>query len=521
MKPAIVRSFALSALATLLLGWASVASAQPAAEPPAAGPVGDEAAPAAPDADSAADPGTAAADTAPVDSDPATAVAPAPSKPSAAEAQPAPPPEPATAAVEPPSAQAAAAADADADAEAAIAALTETDSAGELDPLGTPPIDVYGFASLGYQHTLVEDNSPWLTLFNRHPSFYVANVNVYFDKQIAADFRSLLEVRFTYLPHGARAISFADGTIGREDNRESDYLNAQRDTPIGGVVLEQVWLEYNAHPLLSVRLGQWLSPYGTWVTDHGAPVIIGVSRPFLIGAELIPERQVGVLLRGGSMLTGPLEVSYALGLSNGRSDVVAFEDLDDNKALTGRVALTVSSLGELQLGGSVYYGRYTEASEGIVFGADGIESRETITLQRDELVYAADLRWIYGGLHVQGEWMSYERRFTERGRPVGPHGGLVPDRRKWGGYALVGYRLPWFPLMPFGKAEYTPDNTAEAVGIPDRVVVMSAGLNYRPTAPVVLKGEYTYGYFTETEGDTTGFTNYKIKVLAFQAAWAF
>ncbi len=507
------------ALATMLLGWAPLAWAQPATEAPGPEPVAEEPAastpaPGAPDAKAPIDPATAAEEQAPADTPPAgaTAAPPAPPPAPVGEAA-APSPETAPAAVDQPTA--------DAEAEAAIEALTEAEPMSEIDPLATPPLDVYGFAALGYQHTLVEDHSPWLTLFDRHPSFYVANVNVYFDKQIATDWRSLLEVRFTYLPHGARQISFSDGSIGREDNRQSDYLNAQRDTQVGGIVLEQVWLEYTAHPLLSVRLGQWLSPYGIWVTDHGAPVIIGVSRPFLIGAELIPERQVGILLKGGSMLTGPLEWSYALGLSNGRSGIAAFEDLDDNKALTGRVALTLSSLGELQVGGSAYYGRNTEASESIVFGADGIEAHETVTLQHDELVYAADLRWIYAGLHVQGEWMWYERRFTERGRPIGPYGGLVPDRRKWGGYALLGYRLPWFPLMPFAKAEYTPDNTAEAVGIPDRVVVMSAGLNYRPIAPVVFKGEYTYGYFTETEGDTTGFTDYAIKVLAFQVAWAF
>jgi len=75
--------------------------------------------------------------------------------------------------------------------------------------------------------------------------------------------------------------------------------------------------------------------------------------------------------------------------------------------------------------------------------------------------------------------------------------------------------------MPFAKGEYTPDNTAEAAGIPDRVVVVSAGLNYRPIAPVVFKGEYTYGRFTETEGDPTGFTDHPIQALAFQVAWAF
>ncbi len=514
------RPFCVLALA--LSAWASTAWAQPATDAPepdrpAAAPPAAEPTPQSPPAPALGETPPAAEAGAKTEATP-EAEASAPPTETAAPQPPvtSPTPEPATAAVEPPTAKA----EGEADAEAALDELTEEEAFGDANaaPL---PLEVYGFADLGYRQVLVERNSPWLLSFNRHPSFFVGNLNLYFDKQITPDWRSLAEVRLTYLPHGARRVSWSDGSVTRIDNQSSDYLDAQRPRQIGGVILEQVWLKYTAHPLLTLRAGQWLSPYGVWVTDHGSPVIIGVRRPIIIGSELIPEHQVGLLLRGGSLLAGSLEWSYALGLSNGRSTLVAYEDLDGNKALTGRLALLLSALGELQLGASLYYGRHTESSEQAVVGPDGVESEEAISLQMDELVYAADLRWVFEGLHVQAEIMSYERRFTEAGRPPDPTGGLTADRRKWGGYALIGYRLPWFPLMPYGKAEYAPDNTAEAYGIPDRAVIWTGGLNYRPIPYVVLKGEFTHGYLTQSEGDTTGLTKHGIDMLEFQLAWAF
>jgi hypothetical protein len=516
-----------SVLALTVTAWASSVWAQPAtADPqpvqPAAEALEVEPTPQPPTAPARGEAPPAADAGSPADTAPTAPEAEASAQPTEP-AAPQPPatsplPEPATAAVEPPTAEAEADAEADADADAALDELTEEETFEDAAPL---PIEVYGFADLGYRQVLVERSSPWLLSFNRHPSFFIGNLNLYFDKQLTPDWRSLAEVRLTYLPHGARRVSWVDGSITRIDNRSSDYLDAQRNRQVGGVILEQVWLQYTAHPLLTMRAGQWLSPYGVWVTDHGSPVIIGVRRPIIIGSELIPEHQVGLLFKGGSLLAGSLEWSYALGLSNGRSTLVAYEDLDGNKALTAHVALLLSALGDLQVGASAYYGRYTESSEQATMGPDGLESEEAISLQMDELVYAADLRWVYEGLHVQGEIMSYERRFTEAGRPPDPTGGLTADRRKWGGYALLGYRLPWFPLMPYGKVEYAPDNTAEVYGIPDQVVIWTGGLNYRPIPYVVLKGEFTRGYFTETEGDTTGLTKHGINMLEFQLAWAF
>ncbi len=410
----------------------------------------------------------------------------------------------------------------EADADALIESLAQSGSAGGIGAtLEERPLQVYGFADVGFRHTMVDDDSPWLVLLNRHSSFFVGNANVYFDKQLHEKWRAMLEVRFTFLPHGARRVGIVGEEITREDNRESDYIDFQRDQNIGGIIPEQIWIDYAPVSLVKLRVGQWLSPYGIWNIDHGSPVIIGVNRPFIVGSQLIPEKQVGLLASGGSLIAGPVEWSYAIGLSNGRATVTSFEDLDSNKAVTARLALGVSSLGTLDIGTTAYLGRHTESVETLANGPNGLETSERIARQYDELTYAFDLKWLWKGLHVQSEWLVYQRRFTEDGRFAAADGSLLPDRLKWGGYGLLGYRLPWFPLMPYFKGEVSPENTAEMEGIPDKVALLTGGLNYRPVPRVVLKTEFTHAYFTETEGDVTGFTRAPLNFFDAQIAWAF
>jgi hypothetical protein len=223
---------------------------------------------------------------------------------------------------------------------------------------------------------------------------------------------------------------------------------------------------------------------------------------------------------GSVALADEIQLSYMAGLSNGRiDDLPAYEDLDGNKAVTARVALTLRSFGELTIGSSFYTGRFTKAV-GVLYFEDGSpKSTERVELQFDEVSYAFDLRFAYEGLLVQSEWIVNDRRFTDSGRPPGPNGGLRPDKRNWGGYGLVGYRLPWLTLMPYAKAEYSPEPQSQSIGVADQLMLITGGLNIRPLPSVVFKLEYVYAHFTD--GDRKGFAGNDLQGIDFQIASSF
>ena len=397
------------------------------------------------------------------------------------------------------------------------AAELQDEQPGATDSLlSGESLKLYGFGDVGYRQMLVPKDSPWLVYLNRHPSLFVGHLNFYFDSQLAERWRALAEVRFTYLPQGGWRTS--DGVASHADTRKADYLDFTRDHPVGGLMIERAFIEYNAFSFLSVQAGQFLTPYGIWNVDHGSPVIIGVSPPYIVGARLLPDSQVGLLAHGKVGLVDDLELGYAVGLSNGRTDLIAYEDLDDNKAITGRLSLTYRGFGELTFGSTVYAGTTTDNTRAIYFEGSSPKSREDVHYQVEERSLALDLRLIKGDLQLQAEGIVNDRKFKEQGRPQ-LNAGLAPDRRNAGGYALVGYRTPLAGIMPYVKGEYSPDPSLQDIGVDDNVVLFTGGLNFRPVPRVVLKGEYTYGFFPNAKAGT--FAENPIAGVDLQIAWAF
>ncbi len=398
------------------------------------------------------------------------------------------------------------------------AAQLDTDQPGAADSvLNGEALKLYGFGDVGYRQLFVPSTSPWLVYFNRHPSLFVGHLNFYFDSQLAERWRALAEVRFTYLPQGGWKTD-SKGVVQHGASHSADYMDFTRERPVGGLMIERAFIEYSAASWLSVQAGQFLTPYGIWNVDHGSPVIIGVSPPFIVGARLLPDSQVGLLGFGRVSLVNDLELSYALGVSNGRTDLIAYEDLDNNKAVTARLALTYRHAGELTLGSTFYAGSTTDNTRALYFDGSDPKSREDITFQVKERSLAFDLRWIKADLHVQAEAIVNDRKFTARGRPT-HDGGLEPDRRNAGGYALVGYRTPLAGIMPYVKGEYSPDPSLQAIGVNQNVVLGTGGLNFRPVPRVVFKAEYNYGFFPGAKPKT--FADNYIAGLDLQIAWAF
>jgi hypothetical protein len=377
-------------------------------------------------------------------------------------------------------------------------------------------LDIYGFVDFTYSH--------WITDFAfsaPYNSFAVGNFNLYLASELGDGWRSLSEVRFTYLPHGNQTAD-ATGTFTRTDTTVGDYTDLGRPMRWGGIAIQRAWLEYTAHPLLTVRGGHWLTPYGIWNVDHGSPVIIGVRRPFIVGESLFPSSQTGLELYGTHGLD-ELQLGYHLTLSNGRGPVDNYLDLNENKAVGGRLFGRLdSSFGTLTLGVSAYRGDYTDRTQAFAADAEGNFTAEFArTADYDELSYAADLKWEYAGFWLQSEAIVNEVAYEDGFRPQvlfvteGPPG-YTPDYQRLGVYGLTGYRFDFIGLMPFTGAEYYAPGGGGF--IMTKAAAFFLGLNARPTARVVLKVQYTYSWNPGVE-DAPENSHYN--AIDSQAAWSF
>ena len=442
------------------------------------------------------------------------AIAPLPPEPTPAPAAAA--PAAATAAPAAPAAGAAAA-PSDAEAEALASALSSgSDStAAAVADAQEFKLNIYGFADFLYQTRLND-----FQLATPYPTFMVGNLNLYVGAELGSGWRTLTEVRFTYLPNGN--VTFGSST--RTDTTANDPANLGQPTvKWGGVQIERAWLEYTVHPLLTIQAGQWLTPYGIWNVDHGSPVIIGVRRPFVVNSNLMPERQTGVQAYG-SYFAGSTEIGYHLGVSNGRGPVDTYNDLDKNKAVTARLSVSNDSpIGNITLGGSLYRGRYTDRTQGFASAADGgFLTTYTASSVYDELTLGADLRWTWHDLTLQGEYMQHdvaypreELRPTSFPSPTHPQGFLA-DTRSTGWYVMAAYRLPWWNIMPFFGGEAWRQNLS---GFSNANAIWG-GLNVRPIPRVVLKAQYTQSFWLEQdEFKLSGSPG--LKALDLQAAWSF
>ncbi len=501
------RGLAFSAIAALSLASVSIAHAQPAPAQPPVQPAPVQPAPGQP---------------APGQPAPAANELPPPNEslaPPAEGAAPEPAPAPALPAASEATATSTSAdeAAADAAAEAVANAAAEEAASGAAQSSDAYRLNLYGFADFTYTTQLTEN-----ILGAQPPSFYVGNFNLYADASLGENWHSLAEVRFMYLPHGQVPFNgqfSPDAT--RADTTVGDYTDINRPVKWGGIAIQRVYLEYRFLSWLTVRGGQFLTPYGIWNVDHGSPTIIGVHRPYIIGESMFPSQQTGLELYG-SGLVGPVELGYHLTLSNGRGPIDAYQDFDHNKAVGARIFVRHrSELGTLTVGGSGYRGKYTDRTVQISFNAaNEIVFSQPLQAQYDELSLAADLKWEMGGFLLQAEFVSNEVAYNDKVRPpiqvpVTPPGS-TPDNRRSGFYALTGYRFPFLGIMPWGGGEYyfvghhspTPD-----------VAALNFGLNVRPTARVVLKAQYSHAWFPtdSTMGAAPGVVN----LLDLQAAWSF
>jgi hypothetical protein len=373
---------------------------------------------------------------------------------------------------------------------------------------------ISGFADFGIAHKFIPKTSLWNKIEGPWDgSFAIGNFNAYLSKNLNASFRTMGEVRFLYLPNG---IQPADPeAIGRYDGSAPDYNDFNRPLQWGGVEIERVYLEWSIHPQLSLRVGQFLTPYGIWNVDHGSPTVIPIERPFVIGIEIFPERQTGFEAFGRYEIGSASTLGYHLTLSNGDGPASEWFDPDKNKAVGARVYWENRSLGELRVGASAYYGLTISYT---IFRPDGLQYPQKINSQFWRLSWAADAQWKYKGLHVQGEILTQQRKWTEQGRTLIPNNAngqpaYFADWQSWGLYVLAGYRLPWFGIMPYALIMTGTFNISALRMSP---INGTFGINIRPVDSVVVKVEYIHTHpFRNT------YFKDELRRLGAQVAWAF
>ncbi len=483
-------------LGSLLSVARVAAAAEPAAAPaPASVPAATAAAASAPD--STAAPAAAPSLSAP---EPATPPAPDASGPTANKA------------------------DAEADAKFTSAPEAPSDTFTSTESTDTEQshrLDLYGFADFTYQRLLIPSSNVWTRTYPSVNSFAVGNFNLYLSSNLGDSWRALAEVRYLYLPNGATT-NDASGNAIRTDTTVLDYAGFEEPIRWGGIRIERIYIEHEFNGLLKLQIGQFLTPYGIWNVDHGSPTIIGIKKPFVVSNELFPEQQTGLQLYGSGFLD-PFEIGYNLTLSNGRGPV-EYQDFNDDKAYGGRLYAKTDAIGSLTVGASFYRGGYYDRSAQYVVTQESgntiVDQKYTTIAKYQELSLGADVKWEYKSWLAQGEIIMNEANYNQNDRPrvqvVKPPQGFTPDYRRWGAYALVGYRLPVVPLMPYVIVQhaYAPDTP----NVPP-ATAYEVGVNYRPTAAVVVKLEYSDWHFSAP--GAAGFGAFPLRILASQVAWAF
>ena len=372
-----------------------------------------------------------------------------------------------------------------------------------------PTLRLYGFADASYDRYLFGGGSAWSYNFPSNGAFAVGNLNLFLDGQLSERARSLIEIRYTYLPGGAGGSLLV-----------SDYTLSNTKTPWGGIVIERAWVEYAFSDLLTVRGGQFLTPYGVWNVDHGSPALIDVFPPYVITQQLFPSAQQGAEIYGSRQF-GAVRAGYDLTISTGRMQSASNDWVGGNAPYTsndhrlgwgGHLFLETRALGVLRVGASVYTGRYTEGTQQ---GPDF-----AMVQQYDELALGLDAKWEVERLLVVGEVLRQGVAFTDAGRAalaakLGQS--TYADYVASGGYLLAGYRLPWLGIMPFAMVQrHVPNDTKPHQSL----VAITGGLNVRVLPNLVVKASVTKPFWPDAGAADLPYSQ-SLLVTGAQVAWAF
>jgi hypothetical protein len=329
------------------------------------------------------------------------------------------------------------------------AAESETgggNAAAEAATPSYPTLTMIGFTDLNYQVRDVPDRTA-------RSGFFEGQFVLHFTSALSSRFAFFAETSLTARPDAA----FVSTVPG---------FNAE---------VERSILKYTQSDRLQLSIGRYHTPISYWNTayHHGAWLQTTMARPEMIqiGGQFLPVHFVGALAEG-TLPSGPLNVSYNLGLGNGRSSVISRAgdavDVNDHRAwLLGLSAKPDHPFG-LQVGGALY-------RDVLTLQGNGANLRETIL--------TAHLSWTKETPELIAEYASV-RHHAHGGRREGDN---------WAYYVQLAYRLGVLKtkLKPYARFEdfHIDDKDAVFEHMSSRRVGI-AGLRMDASDLVALKVEY-------------------------------
>lgn len=307
-------------------------------------------------------------------------------------------------------------------------------------------INAYGFFSTGFQRLWVDQQDIFYAIAqNTEWTFILEDLHLYLDINPSPGWRGLFEFRVNTsigIPwFDQRTGSFTLlNTAQRRLNRPHTGWGGAQLASI--LVLERAYIEYSNSDALGIRLGLWLTPFGIWNVDHGYPALIALVEPIFLSYQALPTSQIGLALFG-TIYIRPWDLSYHLGLSNGRMSGPDFleipwtnYDFNNDKMISGRLQLRNSGY-HLTFGLSGYWGETDTISRSL--GSSGYETSVETRLR--EWGVGADLRFDYKQLKLRAEFSYIQHFFEGTSRPGSPQN-RRPDSAQFEGYLVTALSAP-------------------------------------------------------------------------------
>jgi hypothetical protein len=380
-------------------------------------------------------------------------------------------------------------------AESSVEALAPVELLPQEAAPSRHPLSLYGFFDFGFNKFYTSDNSQLGDLFpTRAGTFVLGNINLFVDAQPWESWRTLLEIRFTNLPHGVERgfASPAGDSYERTDTQVEDFTSSsiRGSVTLGSIIIERAQTEYVIADTAKLMGGYFFTPFGIWNEDHGTPTLISLLLPSFIADQTIPVRVLGAQFSGSAYI-GSWEVGYQAWLGNSRTPSQV--DFDEDKSFGGRVfANSSGSALKTKLGASGYYGTGSDVQKTVV-SVDPFRVETSETRAFDEWALGLDASLDAGPLRIRTEALVHDRQDALEGSPD-----AGSSSQTYNGYALASYRLPWAGIEPYLYVEGI--RWQESVG--DTILIPSAGINVHFNPAVQLKTQYARAMFFDLDDET-------------------